>query len=183
MSIRFTIITFFFVLICYSQENTNNLFKHQVGIGISKFVNSAFPSDKNAYSINYRYRSNSKYSLRAAANYDKDDSNGFVDLGFKLGIDKKIKTVENWNFYYGIDLLGNYTFFDNINKDQYVFGGISFLGIQYNFSKSFSFSIEPGLYLRHNIVIDNSTFSKDNKSTWTESGLGQLGYINLNFHF
>lgn len=30
--------------------------KHQIGIGLSKFVNAAFPSDSNAFLLEYRYQ-------------------------------------------------------------------------------------------------------------------------------
>jgi hypothetical protein len=164
-------------------ENSD-LTKHQIGIGISKFVNSAFPSDKNAYSINYRYQLNEKISLRSGVIYEKDDSeSGFIDIGLKLGVDKKLKSFEKWYFYYGIDLMSNFTNYKNIDKDQYMLGAISFIGIQFNISKNFSFSVEPGIYLRHNITVDNATFANDKKTSWTESGLGKLGYVNLNFHF
>ena len=175
--------------VCYSLvENTSivtgSKIKHQVSIGISKFINSVFASDKNAYDLNYRYTLNEKIHLRAAALYNKDDSDGgFIESGFKFGIDKKLKIYEKWSFYYGIDLIGTYFNQKNINKDQYMIGALPFLGIQYNISKNFSFSIEPALYVRHYIVIDKATFSKDNKTTWTESGLGKLGYITANFHF
>ena len=173
----------------FSQDNKTitsdeNTIKHQIGIGINKFVNSAFASDKNAYSINYRYKYNPKIALRSGVIYEKDDSeSGFVDIGLKLGIDRTFRKYDKWTFYYGLDILSNYSNYKNINKDIYVIGGLSFIGIQYNLSKNFSFCVEPSLYVRHNIVIDNSTFSNDNRTSWTESGLGKLGYVNLNFHF
>jgi len=181
-----------FLIICLHSFSQNNKeifsdeknIKHQIGIGINKFVNSAFASDKNAYSINYRYKYNTKISLRSGAIYEKDDSeNGFTDIGLKLGIDKKIRQYNKWSIYYGLDIISNYSNYKNVNKDIYVIGGLSFIGIQYNLSKNFSFCIEPCIYIRHNIVIDNSTFLKNNRTTWTESGIGKLGYINLNFHF
>lgn len=163
---------------------TNSAIKHQIGIGISKFINSAFASDKNAYDINYRYHYSEKMSLRAAGIYNSDDSDGgFVEMGLKLGIDRRLKKYDDWSFYYGIDAMTTYSNYNNVNKDQYMIGVLPFLGIQYNLSKNFSFSIEPGIYVRHNIVIDNSTFDTDNRTSWTESGLGKLGYINVNFHF
>lgn len=164
-------------------SNENNI-KHQIGIGINKFVNSAFASDKNAYSINYRYKYNTKTSLRSGVIYEKDDSeSGFVDMGLKLGLDRTFRKYDKWTFYYGLDIISNYSNYKNIDKDIYVIGGLPFIGIQYNLSKNFSFCVEPSFYVRHNIVIDNSTFSNDNRTSWTESGLGKLGYVNLNFHF
>jgi hypothetical protein len=70
-----------FLIICLHSFSQNNKeifsdeknIKHQIGIGINKFVNSAFASDKNAYSINYRYKYNTKISLRSGAIYEKDN--------------------------------------------------------------------------------------------------------------
>lgn len=176
--------------VSFSQEQanqsiiTNSTIKHQVGIGISKFINSAFASDKNAYDLNYRYQFSEKTFLRAAGIYNEDDSEGgFVELGLKLGLDRRLKKYDNWTFYYGCDAMSTFANYKNINKDQYMIGLLAFLGIQYNLSKNFSFSIEPGVYVRHNIVVDNSTFDVDNRDSWTESGLGKLGYISVNFHF
>lgn len=178
----------YIVLICsisFAQTSLDNTIpKHQIGIGISKFVNSAFTSDKNAYSINYRYALTEKIHVRAGALYEKDDSEGgFTDFGIKLGADKIIKNYTKWHFYYGIDVMTNYNNYKNINKNQYMLGIMPFLGIQFNLSQNFSFTVEPGFYVRHNIVVDHATFSNDNRNSWTESGLGKLGYVNLNFHF
>ena len=35
--------------------------KHQIGIGLSKFVNAAFPSDSNAFLLEYRYLKTSSF--------------------------------------------------------------------------------------------------------------------------
>ena len=127
MTLRFLCICFFMNTICFSQEEWNknansSLVKHQVGIGLSKFVNSAFPSDKNAYSLNYRYKLNDKYNIRAGAIYENDDSDGgFIDSGIKLGVDKNLKLYEKWSFFYGIDLMMNYTKYNNLNKNQKTF--------------------------------------------------------------
>lgn len=167
-----------------SDNSTTSLIKNQVGIGISKFVNSAFSSDKNAYNIEYRYRTNEKTAYRAGINYEKDSSeSGYLEGGIKIGIDKTFRQYEHWNFYYGIDFFGNYSNYKNTNKDIYSYGIAPLLGIQYVIAKNFSLSIEPGIYIKCVRVIDHATFNPDNTTTWTESGLGKLGYIQLNFHF
>jgi hypothetical protein len=183
------ILILLFGLKIYSQNETAlvsnpDLIKHQVGIGISKFINSAFSSDVNSYDMEYRYKYSERISLRAGASYEKDNSdNGFVDGGIKLGVDRTFRKYTNWTIYYGADLIGNYSNFTNINKDIYSFGFAPLLGIQYNVSKNFSVSIEPMFFVKYNIVVDNSTFQKDNITKWTESGFGKLGYIQVNFHF
>ncbi len=160
------------------------MIKNQVGIGISKFVNSAFSSDKNAYNIEYRFRINEKIAYRAGINYEKDSSeSGYLEGGIKIGIDKTFRQYDYWNFYYGIDFFGNYSNYKNTNKDIYSYGISPLLGIQYVISKNFSISIEPSIYVKCVRVIDHATFNPNNTITWTESGLGKLGYIQLNFHF
>ncbi len=173
----------------YAQNDTlaysnPNLIKHQIGIGISKFVNSAFSSDKNAYEIEYRYKYNKKIALRGGLIYEKDDSeSGFVTAGLKIGIDKNLRKYQMWTIYYGVDVMGNYSNYKNIDKDIYASGIAPFLGIQFNLVKNFSVSIEPNIYLNYFVVVDNSTFENKKVQRWTESGLGKLGYIQLNFSF
>lgn len=187
--ISYSIVGLLLLTKSYAQSNKSNnsntsLIKNQVGIGISKFVNSAFSSDKNAYNVEYRYRTNEKTAFRAGMNYEKDSSeSGYLEGGIKIGIDKTFRQYDHWNFYYGIDLFGNYSNYKNTNKDIYSYGLAPLLGIQYVISKNFSVSIEPGIYVKCVKVIDHATFNPDNTTTWTESGLGKLGYIQLNFHF
>ena len=78
---------------------------------------------------------------------------------------------------------GNYSNYKNTNKDIYSYDIAPLLGIQYFISKNFSVPIEPDIYVKCVRVIDPATFNPDNTITWTESGLGKLGYIQLNFHF
>lgn len=169
----------------YSDNSNTDVIKNQVGIGISKFINSAFSSDKNAYNIEFRHHiANEKIAFRAGLNYEKDSSeSGYIEGGVKIGVDKNFRQFDHWNFYYGIDFFGDYSNYKNTNKDIYSYGLSPFLGIQYLVSKNFSISIEPGIYLKCIRVIDYATFNPDNTTTWTESGLGKLGYIQLNFHF
>lgn len=185
---RLFILLYFFHFLLFAQNEAtlsdSTKIKHQIGIGISNFINSAFSSDKGAFEVEYRYKYNSKISFRSGAIYQKDDSeDGFLETGLKLGIDKSLKKYKKWNFFYGVDFTGTLSKFKNINKDNYNYGLAAFLGIQYKISDNFSMSIEPNLYFKQNVIVDNSTFSIDNKTKWTESGLGKLGYIQINFHF
>ena len=163
----------FVIFICWSTaffaQNENpsysnpDLIKHQVGIGISKFINSAFSSDKNAYNIEYRYKNSQKVYLRAGMNYERDDSDsGFINTGIKIGIDKNLRRYQYWTIYYGIDLMGDYSNYKNIDKDIYKLGLAPFLGIQFNISKNFSLSIEPNIYLKYTIAVDHSIFQSNN---------------------
>ena len=160
------------------------LINQQLRIGISKLVNSAFPSDKNAYTLEYRYNYSAKNSIRTGLIYETEDSaNGFVELGVKIGIDRIYRKYAFWTFYYGIDFMTNYTNFKNINKDIYGVAIAPLFGIQYNLSKNFSISVEPMVYYRQTFTKDNATFNDDKTTSFAESGLGKIGYVQLNFHF
>ncbi|MBV7440016.1 hypothetical protein KRX57_01145 [Weeksellaceae bacterium TAE3-ERU29] len=121
---------------------------------------------------------------RAGANYNYtsgDDTN--LNLGLKVGIDKTFLQSNNWFFYYGMDIGGSYNFYKRTEKhigDVFI---APFLGIMYKFNKNFSVSTEPNIYYKTNFIIDNGTFETDNKKVWGQSGLGKIGYLQLNFHF
>lgn len=186
---RLFLLVLLFCTKLFCQESSTNSFdskriKHQIGIGINNFINSAFSSDKNAYNLEYRYNLKSSYSLRSGLIYEMETSeSGYTQAGLKFGIDKKFRTFKKWNFYYGVDVLTSYSNFKNINKDNYTIGLSPLLGIQYLISENFSISIEPNFYYNYNIIVDNSTFQVDNITEYSEAGLGKLGYIQLNFHF
>ena len=167
-----------------NEVDKNKVIKNQVGIGISRFINSVFSSDINAYTVEYRYLVSDKNALRSGISYEAtDDNSGFLLIGLKLGFDRSLRKYEKWNFYYGADLLSSYSNFKNLNKDQYIVGVSFLLGIQYKISKNFSLSVEPNLFIKQDIFVDNATFLKDKVSRTTTSGLGKIGYIQLNFHF
>jgi hypothetical protein len=72
--------------------------------------------------------------------------------------------------------------YKNINKPQYDNGLGVFLGVQYFLSPHFSISTEPMLYYKYIYVVDRSSFQKDNKTSWSETGFGRIGFVELNFH-
>lgn len=185
------IITAFFLISfsCFSfaQTEKDSLFpipRHQVGIGLNKFIKSIFASDDNAMIINYRYTGKNKWSYRTGFDFKKDDSEGgFTQFAFKLGVDRNLKRYRNWNFYYGADLFTRYSNYKNINKPQYDNGIGAFFGVQYFISPHFSISTEPMFYYKYIYVVDQATFQKDNKRGWSETGFGKIGFIELNFNF
>ena len=187
--INFYILFLLISLKSFSQVEEQNIIetkpiKNQVGIGISRFINSAFSSDVNAYSVEYRCIVSQKNALRAGLSYEKtSDDSGITLLGLKLGFDKNLRSFDKWNFYYGSDIFSTYSNFKNLNKDEYIIGLSILLGIQYKISKNFSLSIEPNLFIKEDIFVDNATFLKNKISKTTSSGLGKLGYIQVNFHF
>jgi hypothetical protein len=157
--------------------------KHQVGIGINKFVKFIFPIDQNAFLLEYRYNIIKDCYLRSAVNFDiNTQENKVFQGGLKAGFDFQLVKSDNWYFYIGADIFCDYLHLENINRDFYGLGIIALLGIQYRINKNFSICLEPNVFIRSNIKIDHSTFSRENKSQWYQSGLGKIGYIQLNFH-
>lgn len=157
--------------------------KHQIGIGVNKFMKFIFPIDQNAFLLEYRYNLFSDCYLRSAINFDINTQESKVfQGGLKAGFDFQLVRSDNWYFYSGADIFCDYLHLENINRDFYGLGIIALLGIQYRISKNFSICLEPNIFLRSNITIDHSTFSKENTSQWYQSGLGKIGYIQLNFH-
>lgn len=159
-------------------------YKHQIGIGISKFVNAAFPSDSNAFLLEYRYLKNPAFVYRVGADYRMENSkDSYYEFALKIGVDKQLKDYKKWQFYYGVDLWGRYLYYGN--REQY-YTNIAinpFLGILYYFSKNFSVSTEPGFFLKYNIRRDRKSFDPEAQAQWLESRLAKIGFIQLNFHF
>lgn len=158
--------------------------KHQISIAASRFINSVFPTDKNAYLLTYRFKKNKKYHYRLGLNYNLDTSEGgTVDFGAKIGYDKLFKRTRKWEFYYGFELGGMYHHIKESDKHLGAALVNSFLGIMFNISKHFSISTEPGIFIKYNFVIDNGSFDKEANKKWIDSGFSNVGIINLNFHF
>ena len=158
--------------------------KHQIGIGISKFVNAAFPSDSNAFLVEYRYLTPPKIAYRAGGDYRVDSSkDSSYEFALKIGVDWLFKDYKHWKFYYGIDLWGRYLYYKDRKQHFTNLAVNPFLGIQYQITKNFSVCTEPGFFVKYNINKDNKTFDPNNRNTWVESRSAKIGFIQLNFHF
>lgn len=174
--------------IALSQQQSNVAFidghKHQLGIGISKFVNAAFPSDSNAFLLEYRYLKSPKISYRVAGDYRLDTGvDDFYEIGIKIGLDTPLKNIKRWYFYYGADFSAKYLEYGKRNQKFTNLVINPFLGILYRFNSSFSISSEPGFFVKYNISKEGRTFNPENQRNWFESRLAKVGYIQLNFHF
>ena len=162
----------------------DDLTKHQLGIGISRFVNVAFPSDANAFLLEYRYAKNEKIAYRVAGDYRLETTDdAYYDFGLKIGIDRTFKRKMKWIFYYGIDVFAKNLHYSKRKQNHTNLVINPFLGIAYQFNKYFSVSTEPGFFVRYNISKDNNTFVPNNNPKWFESRFAKVGYIQLNFHF
>jgi hypothetical protein len=157
--------------------------KHQIGIGMNRLVKYVFPSDQNAFLLEYRYNFFRDCHLRSAVNFDiNTQENGVFQWGIKTGLDFQIAKYDNWFFYSGTDVFYDFSHFENINRDFFSYGLIALLGIQCRIGKNFSICLEPSVFIRSNVIIDYSTFNRSNKSQWYQTGLGKIGYLQLNFH-
>ena len=161
-----------------------NSYKHQIGIGLSKFVNAAFPTDSNAFLLEYRYLKTPSLAYRIATDYRTESSkDSYYEFALKVGVDKKLKNYNKWQFYYGIDLWGRYLYYGN-RKQHYTNVALNpFLGILFHFSKNFSVATEPGFFIKYNIRRDRKSFDPEAQAQWFESRLAKIGVIQLNFHF
>lgn len=160
-------------------------FKHQIGIGLPKFVNHLFPKDANSYLINYRYNSLKTINLRTGFDFSfssKEDD--IQNHAFRLGIDVYLKRFPKWDLYGGLDI--NYSFSEDKLLKTVTFrtGPTILFGIMYRFSENFSISTEPNLFIAYNFFTDLDSFDLDEKNRkWTDIGIGGVGFLNLNFHF
>ncbi|MFJ1261862.1 hypothetical protein ACILDS_04075 [Capnocytophaga canis] len=186
------IIIFFTILfianIALAQQESNVSFvttqKHQVGIGISKFVNMAFPSDANAFLFEYKYSPKEKLGYRLAGDYRIETTDDAIyDIGLKIGVETILKQSGNWSFYYGIDLWGRHIDYTSRKQRTKTLAINPFFGISYRISKHLSICTEPGFFIKYSVTKDNNTFDLKKTSEWFESRLAKIGYIQFNFHF
>ena len=163
---------------------TRTFYPHQIGIGISRFVNSAFPTDSNSFLLEYRYLKYPTIAYRIAGDYRAESNkDSTYEIALKVGMDKLFKDYKSWKFYYGIDLWGRYLYYKD-RKQHFTSIAINpFFGIQYQLNKNFSISTEPGFFIKYNLRKDNNSFDPNAKEQWWESRLAKIGNIQLNFHF
>lgn len=78
---KYSLLTIGFVLqnlnlVAQNQHQSNQTYKHQLGIGLTQFVNFIFNDDPNAFLINYRQRYNNKIYLRLGVDFFMTDEDG-----------------------------------------------------------------------------------------------------------
>jgi len=157
--------------------------KHQLGINASKFL-AVFNEQVNSLELNYRYRINYPYSLRASLSYDQNTADdGVWDASVKLGIDRQFKKSKQWIFYYGIDAFFQHTIITSSERTTLKAGGFVFIGIMRHFGSHFSIATEPNFSIIYVDFKDPTAFSAEASRAWYEYKLGNIGHIQLNFHF
>ncbi|WP_315050809.1 hypothetical protein [Capnocytophaga leadbetteri] len=158
--------------------------KQQIGIGLSRFVNAAFPSDSNTFLLEYRYLKSPIWAYRVGGDYSvHNQTDSLYEVALKVGVDHLYKNYQRWHFYYGVDVWARHLYYKD--RQQY-FTSIAvnpFFGIQYKLSKNFSIATEPGFFLKYNIRRDRRSFDPNAQSDTWESRFAKIGVVQVNFHF
>ncbi len=168
----------------FAQENNNNIFKHQIGINASDFVNMIFKSQTNSFDINYSFALSKKNLLRTSLNfYQITTEDGYIDAGTRIGYQRIFLNRKRWLYYYSIDFMASYLYYKSDKKETLKFGIITSFGISFKISNNFFLTTEPNFYWIYNIFNDYDTFSDDNSKKWFEKGIDNVGHIQLTFIF
>ena len=164
--------------------STPPAYRHQIGIGISRFVNSAFPSDTNTFLLEYRYLKEAVLAYRIGGDYRAESNkDSTYEFALKVGGDKLFRDYKRWKFYYGVDLWGRYLYYENRKQHFTSIALNPFLGIQYQLSPNFSISTEPGFFIKYNFRKDYKSFDPEVQTHWWESRFAKIGNLQINFHF
>lgn len=164
--------------------STSPVYPHQIGIGISRFVNSAFPSDTNTFLLEYRCLKDAILSYRIGGDYRAESNkDSTYEIALKVGIDKLFRDYKRWKFYYGVDLWSRYLYYENRKQHFTSIALNPFLGIQYQLSSNFSISTEPGFFIKYNFRRDYKSFDPEAQAHWWESRFAKIGNLQINFHF
>lgn len=169
-----------------SQDDTTVFSKppqrHQVGLNMGEFI-PIFRSQDTNYKLNYRYLLSYKYAIRSSAEYNQESGdNGRFQLGFRLGVDRTIKNIKKFSIYTGLDFNTQIELNDADKRENYWFGPSAFIGFKYQVAQFLSFTTEPGLYVNRRIFKDPLSFDTQ-ISKWTELKIGNIGHLQMSFHF
>ena len=160
------------------------VYPHQLGIGISRFVNAAFPSDTNTFLLEYRYLKNTHLTYRIGGDYRAEtNKDSTYEVALKLGADRLFRDYKKWKFYYGADLWTRYLYYGGRRQHFTTIALNPFLGIQLQLSPHFSISTEPGFFVQYNFRRDYRSFDPEAQTQWWESRFAKVGNIQINFHF
>ena len=167
----------FFSIESNAQENNN-----QIGINADDVLPALFSSDANTFNLTYRRKLDNKKHIRLGFKYSYEEENEFT-IGLKPGVDFLFSNSEKWNFSYGFDgaLIHSNSF--TSERKYYEFALIPFLRVEFLFSKNFSVSTEPGIFVKLTDVNDIDNSPVDNSYSIFSSGLSGIGYVKFNFSF
>ena len=166
-----------------AQDSTYYDNKHQIGINASKFI-VLFNEQVNSIELSYRKKINYPYSLRGGLSYEHNTAeDGLFNASARLGIDRYFKEKTKWKFYYGAEAYFSKTILNSSDRETTKYGGFVFLGLLYHLSESFSLSTEPNFSVLRIAFKDPDSFDPDANRSWYEFRLGNIGQIQLNFHF
>ncbi len=167
---------------CFSQDSLM-VNRHQLGINASKFL-SFFNEQVNSLEMAYRYKLSHPYSLRSGLSFEQNTAeDGLLNASIKLGVDRYFKYSEKWKFYYGIDAYYSRDKLNSSNRRTTKFGGFLFIGFLLHLDEHFSFSTEPNFSILRVQFRDEESFNPEANRNWYEFRTGNIGHIQLNFHF
>ncbi len=158
--------------------------RHQIGFNITETLRFFERSENDIYEIYYRYKLNKKTALRTGLNYNLDTSGqGRLVIEAKFGIDTITKDYDRWKVYAGADITGGFEKFESNDRKNISAGLNPFLGIIFYVNKFFSISTEPGLALTIKHFNQPSSFNPNNKETWIEMEIINVGQLIVGLHF
>lgn len=156
---------------------------HQIGFNATETI-SLFEDESETYALQYRYKLNSKTALRSGLNYSYDSGDGGqLTIDLKVGVDRRFKKSEQWQFYTGADLSGGLSTLSNSSRKNYKLGLSPFLGAIFYLDEHFSISTEPGLLIQIRRFENKDSFNPDNSKSWVKMDLINVGQIIIGIHF
>ena len=168
---------------CAAQDTTRMISKHQVGFNASKFI-SLFNEQTNSLEIIYRLRIKQPYSFRLGLSFEQNTADdGIFDGSMRVGVDRYFKNTEKWDFYYGIDAFLSRAVINSSDRITTKYGGFIFLGIMFHIGNHFSLATEPNFSILRVAFRDDDSFDPEANREWYEYSIGNIGQIQLNFHF
>ena len=168
---------------CTGQDTTQVMNKHQIGFNASKFI-SLFNEQTNSLEITYRMAIKQPYSIRAGLSFEQNTADdGIFDGSLRIGADKYFKKTRRWDFYYGMDAFLSREVVSSSERENVRFGGFVFLGILFHIGDHFSLSTEPNFSVLRVVFRDDDSFDPEANREWYEYSVGNIGQIQLNFHF
>ena len=132
----------------------------------------------------YRMSVKQPYSLRVGLGFEQNTADdGIFDGSARIGIDKYFKSTARWDFYYGIDAFLSREVVNSSDRKTTRYGGFVFLGIMFHIGNHFSLATEPNFSVLRVVFRDDDSFDPEANREWYEYSIGNIGQIQLNFHF
>lgn len=156
----------------------------QIGINASRVLQLIKTQENSFDLINFRYHIKNKNCLRFGLNfYQTTADDGYLDAGFKIGYDITMRKYRKFELYFGFDIINSIRIENSSKRRNYEIGVAPLFGIIYFINSNLSISMEPNIYILFNGFIDDEKFTSDKSENWFEFGVGNIGQLQINFHF